>query len=397
VAAGDAPRITPKIVIWEELFFDLTFVFALMQFTHLLHDYHGWWGVGRTLILFIPVYWAWGGVTLYANQRDLRSPFDRLGVLLLGLGSLLMALAVPHAYDDLGLLFVSIYLASRALLSVLALRGLPDWRHVFVGPYGVFLLTGPLLLAGAFLDGTPRIAFWAAAATIDLLSPWAARHLVAQRRTQPLHYTHRYGLLIILVLGESMIQIGMVAAEAPQTALRLVAVAAAYAVAAGLWWTYFSYGLPDFRRALERATDQADLRRAILIYGHLFFSFGVVAASVGLSDMVMEPVDALRFHQGMLLFGGCGLFLLTFAYTRWRIYHKISWTCLGAVVACLGLAPLATVIPAIAAVGALIVVIGLTATREELVKRRHSGEADLPTAATGPDEGWIDRGPAHAE
>ncbi|MFD0744786.1 low temperature requirement protein A [Phytohabitans flavus] len=361
--ASDASRTAPKIVIWEELFFDLTFVFALTQFSHLLHDEHGGWGIVRTLILFIPVYWAWGGVTLYANQRDLKSLVDRLGVLVLGLGSLLMALTIPHAYEDLGLLFVVVYLAARALLSFLALRGLPDWRSVFIGPYGVFLVTGPLLLTGALLHGTARIAFWAAAAATDLLSPWAGRYLVAPRRAQPLHYTHRYGLLIILVLGESMIQTGMVAAGGTLTPLRLTAIAAAYAVAAALWWTYFRYGLPEIRRALEVAPDQPDLRRAVLIYSHLLFSFGIVTTSVGLADAVLEPAGALTGDQAVLLFGGSALFLFTFAYTRWRMFREIAGICLGGGVVCFALVPLATLIPAVTAVAALLVVIGVTIAR----------------------------------
>ncbi|MFI6263085.1 low temperature requirement protein A [Micromonospora sp. NPDC051006] len=119
---------------WEELFFDLAFVFALTQFSHLLHEDHSWGGIGLTLILFVPVYWAWGGVTLYTNQRDVNPVLDRVGIFTLGLCSLLMALTIPRAYHEHGLLFVAIYLAGRVLLAGLALRKRPVWRVLFVGP-----------------------------------------------------------------------------------------------------------------------------------------------------------------------------------------------------------------------------------------------------------------------
>ncbi|PWR12587.1 low temperature requirement protein A [Micromonospora acroterricola] len=380
-----------KGVTWEELFFDLALVFALTQFSRLLHEDHTWAGVGRTLILFVPVYWAWGGVTLYTDQRGINSLLDRVGVLTFGLGSLLMALTIPRAYDDHGLLFVAIYLVGRVLLAGLALRGLPSWRPLFVGPYGVFLLTGPLLLAGALVQGSARIVLWAVAATVDLLSPWVARHLVTQSRVQPAHFTHRYGLLIILVFGESIIQVGAVAVDESLTLVRLTALAAAYALVSVLWYAYFGYGLSDFRSALEEAPDQPDLRRTVLVYGHLLFSFAIITIAVGLAEMLPAPLHVLPPREAMLLSGGCALFLLTFAYAYWRIHHRLAWRRVGAGAACLLLVPLATLMPALIAVACLILVVVVMTAAEELAMRRQGGDAARGTfGPTGP----TDRGPA---
>ncbi|MFI7657412.1 low temperature requirement protein A [Micromonospora parva] len=380
-----------KGVTWEELFFDLAFVFALTQFSTQLHADHTWAGIGRALILFVPVYWAWGGVTLYTNQRDITSPLDRLGIITLGLGSLLMALTIPRAYEDQGLQFVVIYVAGRVMLAGLALRHLPVWRSLFVGPYGVFLFTAPLLLTGALMHGTARVVLWGAAATIDVLSPWVASRLVAQRHVQPAHYAHRYGLLIILVFGESVIQVGAVAAKEGLTLVQLVAVAAAYILVSVLWYAYFGYGLSDFRQALEQARDQPDLRRTILVYGHLFYSFGIITIAVGLAEMVPEPFHALPTREAMLLAGGCALFLITFACAHWRIHHTIAWRRLGAGAACLILVPLATLMPALAAVASLIVVIAVMVAAEEVTVRRR-GDASHGANEVMPRE-QSDQGP----
>ncbi|MGQ5264636.1 low temperature requirement protein A [Micromonospora sp. ZYX-F-536] len=378
---------------WEELFFDLAFVFALTQFSEQLHEDHSWFGTGRALILFVPVYWAWGGVVLYTNQRDMRSLLDRVGIITLGLVSLLMALTIPRAYDDYGLLFVAIYVAGRVLLTGLALRHLPSWRRLLVGPYGVFLLTGPLLLAGALVQGAARVALWAVAATVDLLSPWVARHLVAQSRVQAAHFTHRYGLLIILVFGESLIQVGAVAAHERLTFARFIAIAAAYALVSILWYAYFGYGLSDFRRALEQAPDQPDLRRTVLVYGHLLFSFGIITIAVSLVEMVPAPLDVLPSREAMLLAGGCALFLLTFAYAYWRIHRTIAWRRVGAGAACLLLVPLATLIPALVAVASLILVIAVMVVAEELVMRRQGGDMARAMGEVSADDP-TDQGPA---
>ncbi|MEO3772151.1 low temperature requirement protein A [Micromonospora sp. B9E7] len=378
---------------WEELFFDLAFVFALTQFSQLLHEDHSWVGIGRTFILFVPVYWAWGGVTLYTNQRDVKALLDRAGILTLGLSGLLMALTIPRAYNDNGLLFIAAYLAGRALLAGLALRHVPFGRALFVGPYGFFVITGPLLVAGALTQGAARVVLWAVAAMIDLLSPWVAAHLAVQGRAQPAHYTHRYGLLIILVFGESVIQVGAVAVDDKLTVSRLAAVMAAYALVSVLWCAYFGYGLSDFRRALEVATDQPSLRRAILVYSHLFFSFGIITIAVGLGDMVPAPLEPLPPREAMLLFGGCALFLLTFAYVYWRIHRMIAWRRIGAGTACLLMAPLATLVPALAMVVSLVSVVVVMIVAEELAMRRQGGEPDHAMFEIGPRDP-IDRGPS---
>ncbi|MFY1673497.1 low temperature requirement protein A [Plantactinospora sp. WMMB334] len=384
---------------WEELFFDLAFVFALTQFSRLLHEHGGWIGIAHTLIVFVPVYWAWGGVTLYINQRDVNSLLDRVGILTLGLGSLLMALTIPGAYGDRSLPFIVIYLASRILLALLALRRRAVWRALFVGPYGAFLLTGPLLLSGAVLPGTTRVALWGAAALVDLLSPWVARHLVAQSRVHPLHYTHRYGLLIILVLGESVIQVGVRAVDDPLTPARVTAVGAAYALVGALWWAYFRYGVPDFRRAMEQAPDQPDLRRAVLVYGHLAFSFGIITLAVGLAELAPSPLDEMPEREMLLLFGGSALFLSTFAFTHWRIHHRIAWHRVAAAAVCLVLVPVATLVPALVALAALVLVIVLMIGAEETTARRHGADVvgERAEEESRGDAARVDEGPVSGD
>lgn len=72
-------------------------------------------------------------------------------------------------------------------------------------------MVGPLQLAGGLLTGTTRMVLWSIAILVDVVGARVARPALAAVRVRPLHYTHRYGLLIILVLGESVIEVGMVA------------------------------------------------------------------------------------------------------------------------------------------------------------------------------------------
>ncbi|MGI5146798.1 low temperature requirement protein A [Plantactinospora sp. CA-294935] len=363
------PSPPEKGVIWEELFFDLAFVFALTQFSRMLHDDHSWAGVGRVLLLFVTVYWAWAGTTIYTDQRNVDNALDRAGVFALGLGSLLLALMIPDAYGERGLLFAGVYLAMRVLLAALALGTPHGWRSPVLRAYGSGLVAGPLQLAGGLLHGTTRIVLWSIAILVDVVGTTVTRRTLAQVRVRPLHYTHRYGLLIILVLGESVIQVGMVAVDEPLTLARLIAIVIGYALVCALWWAYFIYGVRAFRQAVQRTAEQADIRRSVMVYGHLLFSFAIIMIAVGLAEVVTDPIEPLRAGEAGMLFGGAALFLTTFAQTHWQIHRQVAWRRISAGVLCLVLLPLAPLMPALAALAILLAVVAGVSVLEEIILR----------------------------
>ncbi|MFK3982378.1 low temperature requirement protein A [Micromonospora sp. NPDC050397] len=382
-----------KGVTWEELFVDLALAFSLTEFTRILREDHGWSGLGRVLILFAMVYWAWTGIILYANQRDVINPLDRVGLFTLGFSAMLLALTISGAWGARGPLFAAAFLTMRVVLGVLVLRNLPIRRALFHGPFGAGFLSGPLLLAGAVVEGTPRIVLWAAAAIVDLASPWVTRRTLATIQLHTAHYTHRYGLLIILVLGESIIEVGEEAVGIPLTVTRTVAVGTGYALICALWWAYFVYGVTTFRRALEesnrhvdlqQSNQQVDLQRSLLVYGHLLFDLAIIAVAVGLGQVIMMPTEPLQIGETGLLFGGCALFLAAFSYTNWRIRREFTWRRIGPAALCLVLLPVATLLPALAALMVLIMVVAGVSALENLI---------LHHRATSNPSGVTDRGP----
>src|SRR2546421_1675920 len=334
------PEESEKRVTWAELFFDLVFVFAITQVSALLHHDPSWAGAGRALIVFVPVWWAWVGTTVHANRHNVDNPRDILGIFPLGLGSLGLALAVPHAYADRGLLFGAAYLFLRLVLGVLVFR---DWRGIALNSFSIgALVTGPLLLAGGFAHGTARVVLWGLAATTDLVTPRLLRNRLAVVRFDTGHLPERFGLFLIIALGESVVQIGVAASGGVLTGTRLVATAAAYTLACSLWWVYFVFAASAVRHAMAEARIHADVVRPVFSYGHLLFICAIIAVAVGLAEVVTAPGHHLHGGPAGLLVGGCALFLATFGYTRWRMFHSVSWTRLGAAAVCLVLLPGAT-------------------------------------------------------
>src|ERR687897_2251081 len=94
-----------------ELFYDLVFVFAITQVSHLLLEPLTWGGAGQALIVLLAVWWSWNYTTWTTNELDTETITVRLLLLALMLVSLLMAVAIPDAFGEHALLFAVSYVA----------------------------------------------------------------------------------------------------------------------------------------------------------------------------------------------------------------------------------------------------------------------------------------------
>src|ERR671919_1767489 len=116
---GGEQRVTPL-----ELFFDLVYVFAITQLSHLLLDHPTVGGALQTLFLLLAVWWAWQYTTWFTNWFDPDSLPVRLTLVAVMLASLVMSVAIPEAFGERGLMFALGYVAiqvGRTAFAVLAL------------------------------------------------------------------------------------------------------------------------------------------------------------------------------------------------------------------------------------------------------------------------------------
>src|SRR5919202_2754897 len=88
-----------------ELFYDLVFVFAITQVSHLLLEHLTWEGAGQAILVLLVVWWSWNYTTWFTNELDPESISVRLLMIALMLASLLMAVVIPQAFGDRALLF----------------------------------------------------------------------------------------------------------------------------------------------------------------------------------------------------------------------------------------------------------------------------------------------------
>jgi low temperature requirement protein LtrA len=359
---------TEKRVSWAELFFDLVFVFAITEVSALLTSDHSWTGVGRAVVVFVPIYWAWVGTSIQANVHDMSGPGSHLAIFAVALSGLVMALSVTQAYGDRGLVFALAYWGARLLLGIRLFHS-----GLVINPFTVSMFcTGPLLVAGALLESGPREVVWLVAALIDLSTPTVLRFHLRHMHFDAAHLTERFGLFVLIALGESVVKIGEPAAASRDlTVLVLGGVVAAFVVSCALWWVYFFFAADAMRFALATATVQLHVTRHVLSYGHLSFIAAIIAVAVGMTETIARPGHHLDWGVVALLYGGTALYLVTFGYTRWMMFRLFSTTRVAGAVAVLVVMPVAPHLTALAASALLaFVLVALNVVEYRRVQRQ---------------------------
>ena len=355
-----------------ELFFDLVFVFTLTQLTGLLADDPTWEGLAKVVLLLSIIWWIYDGYVWLTNTVAL----DVLGhrLLLLGgmAGFLLMALAIPTTFDDGGLAFGIGYLAVVSLHGWLYIRATSQSESEAIRgivPYNV--LAALMLVAAGLADGELKWALILAPAVLLWLVPYIARMEGFQVAAS--HFVERHGLVVIVVLGESIVVLG-VGAGGAEVGLELGLIATlGLALSAALWWTYFSHE-EEVEHAMLATPPAERPQRAILIgYVHFFLLLGVVLVATGLKKSIPDAYGDLGWQTALALAAGTALFVaadtamlrvLGVRYGRGRAL---------AVVAALATIPIG-LLSAVAQVAALAIVVGVLASARPL------GGSATPTA-----------------
>jgi low temperature requirement protein LtrA len=356
----EVEREVEKRVSWAELFFDLVFVVAVTRVSGLLEDDHSWGHLLRALVVFVPIYWLWVGTSIQTNIQDISRPGLRIRIFAIALAGTFMALSLPEAYGRLGPLYAFAYWLGRLVVGAGMVRGAIRDRRLPVNPFIVsIVLTGPMLIVGAFVPAPARLAIWGAAALIDLSTPTLMRRMLSSMHYDAGHLTERFGLFVLIALGESVVSVGTAASAAHLTVVQGFAVAAAFALSCGLWWVYFHFAADAMRHALATAKIQIDVTRLVLSYGHLLFIAAIILVAVGLRESIVAPAHPLSWAFCGLLVGGTALYLASFGFTRWAMFRLVSWTRLSAAAVVLVLLPLAPHVPALATLIGLAVVLAV--------------------------------------
>jgi low temperature requirement protein LtrA len=371
-AADTGPNAHGQRVSWAELYFDLVFVFAVTQVASAAQNAGSAVAVGRALVLFIPFWWTWVADCILYNGVELVSTRRHLKVFALGLGAFIMSIAVPDAYGQRGPVFAFCYLGLRVLLAwAMQRRGFFRDR---LNPYMVSAtVSAPLIVLGSFTALPARGWIWLAAAVLELATPTLLRSRMSGLHFDAAHLPERFGLFVIIVLGEIVVGVGVQESREGLGWSALTALVLAFVLTCGLWWTYFHYSASAIEHALREARIQSVLVRSVFSHGHLAMIIGLILIAAGLAQAVREPLRHANGVHAYFLAAGTALYLLAFCYTRARMFGGMGVARLVGGLTAGALAALGPFVPAIATLAALVsLLISLNVFEGWWVARGHS-------------------------
>ncbi|MGE5636593.1 MAG: low temperature requirement protein A, partial [Nocardioidaceae bacterium] len=306
------------------------------------------------------IWWAWSGYAWLTSTVDPELVLARLVMFAAMAGMLIVALATPGAFADDGVLWGLGYLAVRLLhaaLFALAARGDPALaRNVLSLVASLVPGAGLIILASAAFDGPTRDALWVLAVVLDygiVLAQGAEGWHVHAR-----HFAERFGLVVIIALGESIVAIGVGAEGVDLDAGVVVAALLAVGIACALWWAYFDVVAVVAEGRFRAAVGGDQLRMARDSYAllHLPMVAGIVLFALGVKKALEHTGDPLGDVPAVALCGGLALYLLAHVGFRLRNVGSVNRPRIAAAATCLALIPVATQIAGVEILGLLLCV-----------------------------------------
>ncbi|WP_084424836.1 low temperature requirement protein A [Kibdelosporangium aridum] len=358
-----------------ELFFDLVFVFALTQVTAMMAETPTWPGLLRGALLLSVIWWSWIGYSWLSNWVKADEGLARSAMLIAMAAMFLLALAIPEAFDDLPggldgpLVLAFCYLLVRVVhvwLFWIAAGDEAELRAQLVR-FVPSMIGGTALLAIASqLSGAAQTAVWAAA----VLADYGGTMLIGTkgwRLPSAKHFAERYGLIIIIALGESIVAIGVGVTHLAISWPIIVAATLGLAIAGALWWSYFDTHVLAAEQALAeaRGAERVRMGQVAYTYLHLPLMIGIVMLALGLKKVLgyvggekgHTLADPLYGPPLWAMYGGVALFMFAYVGIGWRTKHvfKVERVVLGVVL--LAVVPLVSYVPAMASLGVLTVLL----------------------------------------
>jgi low temperature requirement protein LtrA len=299
-----------------ELFFDLVFVVAIAQLAHELvldHSLHGFAVFGA---LYLPIFIAWQGYTIYADRFDTDDVVFRVVVLLGMLAILALAVQVPDVAHGDSTGFAVAYIVVRSLMIALYLRAyhhVPEARPLIVRYAGGYSLGVSLWVVSLAFDAPERYVLWGVGLAWEYALPWLGRHLFASIPVHVSHVPERFALFTIVVLGESVLAVALGVAGRDWALSAAIIAALGFFVAAAIWWMYFGHGV-EF--SLERRAGSI----LVFAYVHIPLLAALTAVGAGITLAIEQSSEAgLDLGTRWALAGGAAAYLVCLTVAQRRM------------------------------------------------------------------------------
>lgn len=308
-------------VTYAELFFDLVFVFAVTQISHTLLAHFTPLGVLQTTLLFLAVWWVWVFTSWITNWLNPEKTPVRILLFALMLGGLVVSTSIPQAFESRGLWFALAYASMQVgktvFLWVSTPRSQPAPRMNAIRITAWLSLSAVFWIAGGLAEGQSRLLLWAVALGIEYCSAaarfWIPKYgalQVADWQVEGGHMAERFGLFIILALGESIVVTGATFSKLTWTIETVSAFASSFVGTVVMWWIYFHKGAEAGSELISKSSEPGRLARLAYTYLHIPIVAGIIVTAVADELVLMHPGGHSDPKTVLSAIGGPLLFLL---------------------------------------------------------------------------------------
>lgn len=361
---------------WLELFFDLVFVVAISGLAHVLHDHLTWSGIIDFAALFIPIWWLWIDFSYYADQFDVDRGLYRIIILGVMFGIMVLSVTIPDALHGGAVQFATVYAALRLViigLYIQAWRLVPQSRELTARYILSFSVAFILWFISIFVPEPTCFWFWAVAMLIEIMNGPITYATIRSVPTQVSHMDERFGLFVIIVLGEAVLAVATGVADSNWQWRAALTALCGFIAAVSFWWMYFERADDSVIHTTLRGGKRALLRSYIYGYSHVLVFAGIVATGVGTQAAIEAAVasETLSTEARVVLWGGAGVFLLGLSLIQWAAPRplplNVLWVRLLSAFVCVALGLLSGSLVPFAAVGLLAIILVSLISYEEVM------------------------------
>jgi low temperature requirement protein LtrA len=304
-----------------ELFFDLVFVFAVTQLSHMLLGRFTPLGAVQVTLLFLAVWWVWVYTTWITNWLDPEQTPVRLLLFLLMLGGLVLSTSIPTAFEGRGLWFAGAYAAMQVGRTLFWLLATPSHRTL-VRHNAIRILvwlcgSAVFWILGGIAEGDTRLWLWVVALLIEYISPVArfwtpglGFSSVEAWAVEGGHMAERCAGFIIIALGEAIVVGGATFAELTWTPQNVTAFLAALVGSIAMWWIYFHRGAEAGSEMISKSAESGRVARLAYTYLHMPIVAGIILTAVADELVLKHPNGHSDLKTVLSAIGGPLLFLI---------------------------------------------------------------------------------------
>jgi low temperature requirement protein LtrA len=295
---------------WLELFYDLVFVVAVAQLSQRLSHHISLIDLMKFVGLFIPIWWAWVGHTVYATRFDTDDIVHRLLTLLIMFAGVIMAIYVPSGLEEGASGYASGYVMARVCLLIFYIRArlhVPEAKQMttlYLTGFGLGALCWSISIA---FPSPFKFILWAIGLCIDFVTPWIGRKRFLQKA--PLdtsHFPERFGLFTIIVLGETVLSVVSGLSNSAWNLLSFVSGILAFLLAISIWWIYFTF-IQEVKHECHLGSGQP------FIYAHLPIVVSLTAIGASISNIIQDSSSVVLGTEAVQLFcGATAVWLISF-------------------------------------------------------------------------------------